>query len=238
MKYILLKASVLSFTLAVAACSSVPKVEPQTETMVPIYVAGRNIGGNQLPNIRNGENVEVYSVGRYVDPNNDNIMYEKNVLYRVKDNASWNTRPNPSIKLPGGTNVVVPENVNPSYVKPLYAELENRVMEMKDANTQYKRKYAETIQKGTKDINRAAEKMNMVIAQNQKLIANQQKLNKQIENMQKNYDSLKTKVADQKKDSTSYISEFENIDKKQISDPAEKAFAKENNNVLKTQKGV
>jgi len=204
MKKLLITVPTLVVLVLTTGCASTPpEAEPNTQTMIPIYVAGRTIGSNQLHNIRNTENIEAYSIGRYVDPNNNGIMYEKNVLYRVKDNASWNTRPNPPVKLSRGTNVIIPENLNPAYVKPLYAELENRVIEMKDANTKYTKNYAKMIQKGAEKIELTSEKMNMVIDQNKELLFQQQKLNAKIAEMQKNYDLLKTKMDAQEKDNQS-----------------------------------
>jgi hypothetical protein len=46
--------------------------------------------------IRYPEVVRAYHVGRYVDPNNDLVMHEQHVLYRVEQNPRWNFHPGPA----------------------------------------------------------------------------------------------------------------------------------------------
>jgi hypothetical protein len=43
--------------------------------------------------IRYPEVLHAYHVGRYADPNNDLIMHEQHVVYRVEDNTRWNLHP-------------------------------------------------------------------------------------------------------------------------------------------------
>jgi hypothetical protein len=46
--------------------------------------------------IRYPEVVRAYHIGRYVDPNDDLIMHEQHVLYRVEENPCWNFHPGPA----------------------------------------------------------------------------------------------------------------------------------------------
>ena len=43
--------------------------------------------------IRYPEAVRAYHIGRYVDPNDDLVMHEQHVLYRVEENPRWNFHP-------------------------------------------------------------------------------------------------------------------------------------------------
>ncbi|MGH7989079.1 MAG: hypothetical protein ACREDS_02640, partial [Limisphaerales bacterium] len=46
--------------------------------------------------MRYPEVVRAYHFGRYVDPNNDLVMHEQHVVYRVEENTSWNLHPGPA----------------------------------------------------------------------------------------------------------------------------------------------
>jgi hypothetical protein len=67
-----------------SACSTTPKLvlrpqQPPTAT--------------DTAGIRYPEVLHAYHVGRYADPNNDLIMHEQHVVYRVEDNTRWNFHP-------------------------------------------------------------------------------------------------------------------------------------------------
>ncbi len=197
--------------LMLSACSSTPKVEPQTQVMTPVYVAGTNVPEIRMNDVRNPENVEVYTVGRYIDPNNSDIMYEKSELYRVANSSTWNRRPNPPIKLSDGSTLIEPELTNTSEVKPLYAEMEKRIMDYRDAVAQNNQKYAEMINKGAQDINQSAQKMDSLIKQNEAMIKNQNELNEKIKKQSETTNELKklieTKPQENTVDKTSPISD-------------------------------
>jgi hypothetical protein len=65
-----------------SACSTTPKLalEPQPATTAK-------------DNIRYPEIVRAYHVGRYADPNDDLVMHEQHVVYRVEENTRWDLRP-------------------------------------------------------------------------------------------------------------------------------------------------
>lgn len=46
--------------------------------------------------VRYPEVVRAYHVGRYVDPNDDQVMHEQHVIYRVEENTRWNLHPGPA----------------------------------------------------------------------------------------------------------------------------------------------
>lgn len=82
-------------------CSSTKPTEEQRPIMVS-QIAGTNIPEGDMERLRYNEDVKAYTVGRYVDPVNSKIMYEKNVLYRVEETPKWNLRPNAEIVPPLG----------------------------------------------------------------------------------------------------------------------------------------
>ena len=43
--------------------------------------------------VRYPEVVRAYHVGRYADPNDDLVMHEQHVVYRVEENTRWDLRP-------------------------------------------------------------------------------------------------------------------------------------------------
>jgi len=74
-------------------CSSTPP-PPEPKPMIPALIAGMNIPPDDVENVRYGEAVKQYRSGRYIDPNNTRIMYERNVVYKIEEDATWNLRPN------------------------------------------------------------------------------------------------------------------------------------------------
>jgi len=43
--------------------------------------------------VRYPEVVRAYHVGRYADPNDDLVMHEQHVVYRVEENTRWDLHP-------------------------------------------------------------------------------------------------------------------------------------------------
>lgn len=43
--------------------------------------------------VRYPEVVRAYHIGRYVDPNNDLVMHEQHIVYRVEENTRWDLHP-------------------------------------------------------------------------------------------------------------------------------------------------
>jgi len=69
------------------ACSTTPKLtlQPRPPTSAMDESA-----------VRYPEIISAYHVGRYVDPNDDLVMHEQHVVYRVKENTRWNFHPGPA----------------------------------------------------------------------------------------------------------------------------------------------
>ncbi|MBU6400600.1 MAG: hypothetical protein KGS61_09795 [Verrucomicrobia bacterium] len=71
--------------LFLPACSSTPKL-----VLRPQQPPTTSADGIRYPEI-----LHAYHVGRYADPNDDLIMHEQHVVYRVEDNTRWNFHPGP-----------------------------------------------------------------------------------------------------------------------------------------------
>ena len=66
------------------ACSTPPKLTLRPQSPPP---AADNSA------VRYPEVVRAYHVGRYADPNDDLVMHEQHVVYRVEENTRWDLRP-------------------------------------------------------------------------------------------------------------------------------------------------
>jgi hypothetical protein len=69
--------------LFLSACSTAPKLALHPQQSPPMDNAA----------VRYPEVVRAYHVGRYVDPNDDLVMHEQHVVYRVEENTRWNFHP-------------------------------------------------------------------------------------------------------------------------------------------------
>jgi hypothetical protein len=74
--------------LFLTACSTAPKF-----TLRPLPQPSPPPMDNS--DVRYPEAVRAYNVGRYTDPNDDLIMHEQHVVYRVEENTRWNFHPGP-----------------------------------------------------------------------------------------------------------------------------------------------
>jgi hypothetical protein len=72
--------------LFLSACSTTPKL-----VLRPQQPPAPNAGGIRYPEV-----LHAYHVGRYADPNDDLIMHEQHVVYRVEENTRWDFHPRPA----------------------------------------------------------------------------------------------------------------------------------------------
>ncbi len=72
--------------LFLSACSTAPKLTLRPQQPPP---AADNSA------VRYPEVVRAYHFGRYVDPNDDLVMHEQHIVYRVEENTRWNFHPGP-----------------------------------------------------------------------------------------------------------------------------------------------
>ncbi|MGO9584649.1 MAG: hypothetical protein ACLP2Y_00350 [Limisphaerales bacterium] len=73
--------------LLLSACSTAPRLALRPQQPPP---AADNAA------VRHPEVINAYHVGRYVDPNDDLVMHEQHVVYRVEENTRWNFYPGPA----------------------------------------------------------------------------------------------------------------------------------------------
>lgn len=113
-----------------AGCQAVPKktadaVPPAPPTVAP--VSGTDLDLANAEKVRMSESVKAYPVGRYVDPQDRDLMHEAHVVYRREAGASWNLNPNAPTVVPLGPVLAVADPAKTP--TPLPAELEQRMAE-------------------------------------------------------------------------------------------------------------
>ena len=81
-----MKAYYLIPLLFLSACSTTPKL-----ALRPQQPPAANADGIRYPEV-----LHAYHVGRYADPNDDLIMHEQHVVYRVEENTRWDFHPGPA----------------------------------------------------------------------------------------------------------------------------------------------
>ena len=69
--------------LFLSACSTAPKL-----TLRPQQPPASDAAGIRYPEV-----LHAYHVGRYGDPNDDSLMHEQHVVYRVEENTRWDFHP-------------------------------------------------------------------------------------------------------------------------------------------------
>ena len=120
--------------LALAGCAAIPppKAKPTPPAPPPLEappppVAGTEIDQHNLEKVRVGESLKAYPVGRYVDPNDPNVLHEAHTIYRREAGPAWNLNPNAPTVVPLGPVLAV---ADPARVpNPLPAELEQKIGE-------------------------------------------------------------------------------------------------------------
>lgn len=110
-----------------AGCTSAKK-KPSVTAAPPVApVSGTELDQHNVEKVRTGETLKAYPIGRFVDPNDPNVMHESHVVYRKESGTSWNLAPNAPTVVPLGPVLAV---ADPSVQSnPLPAELEQKVAE-------------------------------------------------------------------------------------------------------------
>jgi hypothetical protein len=73
--------------LFLSACSTAPRLALRTQQPPPLA---------DNSTVRYPEVLHAYHIGRYADPNDDSLMHEQHVVYRVEENTRWNFHPGPA----------------------------------------------------------------------------------------------------------------------------------------------
>ena len=103
-----MKRTILALMIAVvvAGCNSPKKIRKPVSKVV----MGKTIPRPTVQNLRGYEIVKEYGLGRRIDPNNPNIMYEAGKMYVIRRSPTWNLRPNtPPVNNPPAS----PKRINP-----------------------------------------------------------------------------------------------------------------------------
>jgi hypothetical protein len=132
-----------------------PAVEP-----APAPVAGTQLDQKNTDNVRVSEALKAYPTGRYVDPNDPNVMHEAHTIYRREAGPNWNLNPNAPTVVPLGPVLAVADPAREP--TPLPAELEQKMAEQNQL-------------------------MASLIEQNEALSAQLAKLNNEIADLRKKY---------------------------------------------------
>ncbi len=92
-----------------AGCSSDKPEPPKPDTVIniPLEVPGTLLPEEGKSRLRYDENLKKYYTGRYIDPNNPDVMYEANTIYRVEQPAGWIKTPRPVAGVPEGVAMKV-----------------------------------------------------------------------------------------------------------------------------------
>ena len=124
-------ALLLLATLACTGCQAfkpnVAKTPPPALEPVPAPVAGTELDQKNVENVRVGETLKGYPTGRYVDPNDPNVMHEAHTIYRREAGPNWNLNPNAPTVVPLGPVLAVADPAKEP--TPLPAELEQKMAE-------------------------------------------------------------------------------------------------------------
>jgi len=93
-----MKAYLLILLVFLTGCASNQKPHVTVMNTMP----ARPQPAQSVETVRYPENLKGYSVGRYVDPNNNLVMHERHTVYRVETTAQWNLNPNAPVAVPLG----------------------------------------------------------------------------------------------------------------------------------------
>ncbi len=138
------------------------EIQVERQIVMPASVAGSNIPEEDLDRIRYGEDMKAYVVGRYIDPSDSSIMYEKNVLYRVEESPQWNLRPNTEIRPPVGKTPREPPTLQKIVESELRSELE-RQRRFSESLILQTGKAAEAVEKAVAGMKRIEEQNSMLV---------------------------------------------------------------------------
>lgn len=86
------------FLILISAGCRTEKIRKQIH--IPRAVSGTHIPLEEFHRVRYGENIKTFTLGRYIDPHNPDIMHERSVIYRIEEGPAWNTLPAKPFSLP------------------------------------------------------------------------------------------------------------------------------------------
>lgn len=84
-------------------------------------IPGTTFSPDEMESVRYAETVKAYPIGRYIDPNNSDIMHEAHVIYRIETTAKWNLHPDGAGATPFGPPLALVDSAH--YNAPVNAEV-------------------------------------------------------------------------------------------------------------------
>jgi|SaaInlStandDraft_1057018.scaffolds.fasta_scaffold119958_2 hypothetical protein len=198
---------ILLTLIMLSSCSSDPEPTFVPMPPQPLYteVAGNYVEPQNLENLRYGENVKGYTVGRYIDPNDPSVMYEQTVVYRVEEPTSWNLQPNLPVKVPfEGT----PRQLLNDDDRHLRAEMETKAHR--------ERILYEYLKVSSGKVKIHKDLMQKSVAASKKLIAQNKSLNELLKSSHSDKQILQQKIIEQQQQLKKLIEFYELKEREQI----------------------
>ena len=159
--------------LFLAACSTAPRL-----TLRPQPPASTDNSTVRYPEV-----VRAYHVGRYADPNDDLVMHEQHVVYRIEENTRWDLHP-----VAGGSNAGFPTDAAPRDVAfspvPINDDVLAEVNSQRLATTQI-------LMEG-KVLSAALVQLQMALQQAKTNLQETARLRRTVDEMQKRLDALES----------------------------------------------
>jgi hypothetical protein len=125
MKHLIFKIVILAYAVfLLQGCASkqayLPPVATYKSSLKELYYK------DEKESLRSQEQLKAYPVGRYMDPNNPNIMHEAHTIYRLEKPSKWNQKPNKPIVVPLGPTYAI---TDPNHMKsPISEALEQALL--------------------------------------------------------------------------------------------------------------
>lgn len=82
--------------LFLAAACTTTDIPPQVSSVPPATLSvaePEGIPSIDYPQLRYGETLKAYSIGRRLDANDPSLMHEQSIIYRVENDSGWNLQP-------------------------------------------------------------------------------------------------------------------------------------------------
>jgi hypothetical protein len=162
----------------VTGCAASPKF--MTTREVPIRpVSGTALSPEAADSVRYPETLKEYAHGRYVDPNNSEVLHEKGTTYRVEQEAAWNLHSdlNQELPLPGGPDEHVADSAR--MPNPYTAEMEQEFRKQA-AYTRALSQQNDALLTRLETLNKQSERIDSVLSENDQLRASLESTQSQV----------------------------------------------------------
>ncbi|MGH7980261.1 MAG: hypothetical protein ACREE6_12880 [Limisphaerales bacterium] len=179
-----MKAYFLISIVILTGCSSTHVVQ------MPPPIPGTTFSSDEMESVRYAETVKAYPIGRYIDPNDPDIMHEAHVIYRIETTAKWNLHPDGTGTIPFGPALAVIDSAH--YNAPVNAEVIAEVDKQKAA-TEALLEHNGEFKQSLSQMARAVQVIQQVDEQNQQIKQELSMTEKRLDALE---DQLRNKQAD------------------------------------------